>query len=491
MTSKTTLFARCSGVALMLTGVAKVVSAFGTAKILKLDDPVFSISFRWVMLGTGGVEIAASVFCFLKPRDRRAYGLIAWLSTAFIAYRLAVWAIGWSKPCPCLGNLTDALGIPPALADLALGLALAFMAVGSYAAIFLHRFRFAATAALRCALMLAVSLAARDAVGAEPTGVAAERLGSYLRATQDISKLEFVLGGPGRGDRFSLSATQKLYLGALRGNDFFLAELKDTSDLPTFSASRTLPISGNGSRGRWGILGQTVFLQSTNGGAQGTENPENRAVTGSKMLESFLDNILNLGISHADRGTLKVEPDGRFVGPIANRLTNFAGTTSINGQFDVARDGSLEGAEYHVLSMTDFVFHVRYIYPGDRSVFPPPVWLQWATRNGLGAATDRVDVLAFERATNALSDDLFQPERLLPRTNQYPFGPIIIAASSSPGKTYWLKDGVWVEANLDGRFSVFESPRGKLFVRIIFLVSVLIGGWLLLRATSLGRSRRV
>jgi hypothetical protein len=61
---------------------------------------------------------------------------LAWLSTSFLIYRFGlVWA-GYHKPCPCLGNLTDALHIPPQTADTAMKIILAYLLIGSYATLF-------------------------------------------------------------------------------------------------------------------------------------------------------------------------------------------------------------------------------------------------------------------------------------------------------------------------------------------------------------------
>lgn len=63
--------------------------------------------------------------------------LLAWMTTNFLLYRLGLWWLDWKRPCPCLGNLTDALGISPAMADtIGKGL-LAYLLVVSYALLIL------------------------------------------------------------------------------------------------------------------------------------------------------------------------------------------------------------------------------------------------------------------------------------------------------------------------------------------------------------------
>ena len=63
-------------------------------------------------------------------------GLVVWLATSFLVYRIGLVWVGYKKPCPCLGNLTDALHIPPQTADTAMKIILAYLLIGSYATLF-------------------------------------------------------------------------------------------------------------------------------------------------------------------------------------------------------------------------------------------------------------------------------------------------------------------------------------------------------------------
>ena len=81
---------------------------------------------RWT-----GVEGIALV-CFFSKRQTLALGLVAWMSTNFVVYRLGLWWMDWKKPCNCLGNLTDALHISPQTADNIMKVILAYLLIGSY-----------------------------------------------------------------------------------------------------------------------------------------------------------------------------------------------------------------------------------------------------------------------------------------------------------------------------------------------------------------------
>jgi hypothetical protein len=124
------------GILLTITSVAKFLSACGNARILESFDPIFSVSFRHVFWVVGFIELAVALACFSNKHIGLQVRLVAWLSTSFLAYRLGLVWIGYQKPCSCLGNLTDALHIPPQTADMAMKIILAYLLIGSYASLF-------------------------------------------------------------------------------------------------------------------------------------------------------------------------------------------------------------------------------------------------------------------------------------------------------------------------------------------------------------------
>lgn len=125
-------FIAITGGVLVFTGLAKVWSSLGDSKFLALVDPIVGIKFGQLMLMVGMVEIAIALVCFFGKRQTLALGLVAWLSTNFVVYRLGLWWMGWKKPCSCLGNLTDALHISPQAADNIMKVVLAYLLLGSY-----------------------------------------------------------------------------------------------------------------------------------------------------------------------------------------------------------------------------------------------------------------------------------------------------------------------------------------------------------------------
>ena len=121
---------------MLLTGIAKIVGAVGSARILQTPDPVLYMSFRKVFLMVGGLEVFVAFICFWSKHLALKAGLVAWLVTNFLLYRLALLLTNYHKPCSCMGNLTDALHISPQTADTAMKIILAYLLIGSYAILF-------------------------------------------------------------------------------------------------------------------------------------------------------------------------------------------------------------------------------------------------------------------------------------------------------------------------------------------------------------------
>ena len=121
---------------LALTGIAKMWSAFGGAKVLVIADPILGLQFGHLMIAVGGFELAVAGMCLFSKSQRLPLIFVAWLSTNFVVYRLGLSWMGWHRPCNCLGNLTDALHISPQLADNIMKGVLAYLLIGSYGILF-------------------------------------------------------------------------------------------------------------------------------------------------------------------------------------------------------------------------------------------------------------------------------------------------------------------------------------------------------------------
>lgn len=127
-----TWFILSAAIILVLTGVAKVWTAFAPTKVLAVADPITGVSFGHLMLAVGVVELVIASICLFAKSQTLKLGLIAWLASNFVVYRCGLWWMGWHKPCSCMGNLTDALHIRPEVADNIMKAILAYLFIGSY-----------------------------------------------------------------------------------------------------------------------------------------------------------------------------------------------------------------------------------------------------------------------------------------------------------------------------------------------------------------------
>jgi hypothetical protein len=125
-------FLKSAGVVLAVTGLAKAFSAIGSARALDTPDPIVGLSFRQLLLSVGLIELLIAFFCLFTARRHFSLRAVAWISTNFLVYRLALWSIGWHRPCGCMGNLTDMLHVSPHTADNIMKGVLACLLISSY-----------------------------------------------------------------------------------------------------------------------------------------------------------------------------------------------------------------------------------------------------------------------------------------------------------------------------------------------------------------------
>ena len=125
-------FILSAGFILLITGTAKLASAFGGPKVVYESDPIFGMTFHHLMIMAGLIEITIASACLFSKATKLNAGLIAWVATTFLLYRVGLMVLDWKRPCSCLGNLTDALHISPSAGDLMMKGLLAYLLVGGY-----------------------------------------------------------------------------------------------------------------------------------------------------------------------------------------------------------------------------------------------------------------------------------------------------------------------------------------------------------------------
>ncbi len=127
------IFILSASLVLMLTALAKLITAWsGDEKLMTSVDPVFGMSFKFIFLAVGGIEIAVAVFCvFGKKMLFEQATVLCWLALSMVLYRVGLYVTGYNKPCGCIGDVTEALGISEAIADKGLKFILAYLVIGS------------------------------------------------------------------------------------------------------------------------------------------------------------------------------------------------------------------------------------------------------------------------------------------------------------------------------------------------------------------------
>jgi len=125
-------FIKTSGYLLIVTAAAKLVSSFGSVRVLNHLDPVFFIPFRYLLQATAIAEIIVALICFLGKSRQFQSGAVAILSSNFLLYRFGLYWLGFHELCPCLGNLSAMLPISPQATDVVMKIILLFLLIGSY-----------------------------------------------------------------------------------------------------------------------------------------------------------------------------------------------------------------------------------------------------------------------------------------------------------------------------------------------------------------------
>lgn len=129
-----------AGAILAITGLAKVISAFGSVRALDAPDLIFGLSYRWFFLVVGGLELVAATYIFRSKNIGRQSLILVIITTDILLYRCGLWLLHSPGLCPCLGNITDSIHLAAVSADKMLQAALVYMTITGYA-VFLYRWK--------------------------------------------------------------------------------------------------------------------------------------------------------------------------------------------------------------------------------------------------------------------------------------------------------------------------------------------------------------
>jgi hypothetical protein len=126
------VFIKLSILIFIVTGCAKLISVFGDSELLIQRDPIFQIvNFRVVMLFVGSIEILLAAYIFSVKSLKVVLLTIFIFSIMLILYRFGLYWIDYNKPCSCLGNVADMIGVSDVAADRIMILVLLFLFAGS------------------------------------------------------------------------------------------------------------------------------------------------------------------------------------------------------------------------------------------------------------------------------------------------------------------------------------------------------------------------
>jgi hypothetical protein len=112
-------FFNFSAAMLFLTGVAKLYSSAGTARILNIQDQLLHLGYRPLMISTGILEVSVGVFLLMNHNNLWRCLVLLFLSANFLFDHAGNYLLGIHL-CPCLGHLSDRLGLPLGLPEVIL-----------------------------------------------------------------------------------------------------------------------------------------------------------------------------------------------------------------------------------------------------------------------------------------------------------------------------------------------------------------------------------
>ena len=128
-----TYFLDLAAVIFFVLAAFNLLGFVGSADALNWPDPLFQLGNRWVLVICGGLELLVSAVLLTGKSQWLKLGLLAWLTTNLLVYRIGLWLGGASNFGDCLGNYIDWFLISPRTMGMVTNGLLGFMLTGSYA----------------------------------------------------------------------------------------------------------------------------------------------------------------------------------------------------------------------------------------------------------------------------------------------------------------------------------------------------------------------
>jgi len=108
-----------ASIILILTGFAKLFSAYGHAKIILAPNAIIPhFQNRHIFILAGLLEIGIGLLCFSTERAKLSKLVtLNVLTLCFLVYRFGLWWVGFNGACPCMGNAAAWLHLSPEVAN--------------------------------------------------------------------------------------------------------------------------------------------------------------------------------------------------------------------------------------------------------------------------------------------------------------------------------------------------------------------------------------
>ena len=131
----TKAFIYSAGGILLVAALTRFIIAAGNSPILLLPEPMLGIPLRYAVLIVGGFELTVALICLFGKQVGLQVGLLAWLATNFVVFRIGLLSMHHHPQATCIGSLTDPLHLARGTTGLVIEFIPVYLLLGSYAAV--------------------------------------------------------------------------------------------------------------------------------------------------------------------------------------------------------------------------------------------------------------------------------------------------------------------------------------------------------------------
>lgn len=129
------LFIHSAGGILLAAALIRFVIVVGDAPVLALPEPMLGIPLHYAVLTIGGIELVVALICLFGKQAGFQIGWLAWLTTAFLVYRIGLYWMHHHPQATCIGGLTDPLHLSHGIMGAIVEIMPFYLLIGSYVAV--------------------------------------------------------------------------------------------------------------------------------------------------------------------------------------------------------------------------------------------------------------------------------------------------------------------------------------------------------------------